>query len=233
MAAGSSKRLYPATLAVTKSLLPVYNIPAIYFSLNLLRINRIKETLVVCRSEDLNQIKMVINEFPNVGVLDIKYRIDNKSLGMPHSIQLAADWAKDASILVLPSDNVFIGKYTDLINKYKGGAAVCLTTVDSPQGYVKAIIVDNKINKLTKVVANRLTRNCLTAPYIFDSRIFKYIRYLKVSKRGEYEISDILKMYFSNNTLTFYKTKYYWNDIGNYRDLLNSSQYIYKNNIAI
>jgi len=228
LAAGKATRLYPITIEISKMILPIYNKPVIYYSAKALIDSGIKDIFVVCRSIHLNQIKTVLSSYPEFSDVGFKYKVKDHDLGMPYSILQAEDFAGDDHIIVMPGDNIFLENYKNVINKFKSGAVVHLTKVTDPERFGTILYKKGKVFDLVEKPEKAQTNFALTAPYIFDHHVFRHIKQLKPSTRGELEITEVLKIYLSQKTLEFTKTKGYWNDVGTFDAIIEAGNYIKK-----
>lgn len=226
LAAGKATRLYPVTKEISKMLLPIYNKPVIFYPARTLVESGVREIIVICRSNHLNQIRSVLNSYKELAGTNFKYKVKDHDLGMPYSILQAETWSKKEPIIVLPGDNIFLQNYTTTIRAFNEGAVVHLTKVDDPERFGTILYKNGKIFDLVEKPFKAQTKFVLTAPYIFDSRVYEYIRCLRPSKRGELEITELLKIYLSHKKLKFSKNNGYWNDVGTFDSIFEASNYI-------
>ena len=228
LAAGKATRLYPITKEISKMILPVYDKPVIYYPVKVLVDSGIDEIMLVTSSAHIKQLKSVIlnqEEFKNI---KFKFKTKNHELGMPFSIYQAKNWAGKTPIMVIPGDNIFTKSYQQEIKRFKNGAVVHLNKVKDPQRFGTIILKNKKIVDLVEKPLKPQTKFALTAPYIFDSKVYKYIKSLKPSIKGELIITDLLKMYLVNNELTIHKAHGYWKDIGTHDALLEAGIFFKK-----
>lgn len=228
LAAGRATRLYPVTKEVSKMVLPVYDKPVIYYSINALMFSGIKKILIICRGTHLKQIRSVLTDIPEFKGVSINFKVKNHDLGMPFSIFQAKQFAKQEPIIIMPGDNIYLQNYKKEIDNFTSGAVVHLTKVKDPQRSGTIVLKNKKIIDLVEKPENPQTKFALTAPYMFDSKVYKYIKTLKPSKRGELEITELLKIYFKEGKLKFPKTTGYWQDIGTFEALLETGNYLKK-----
>jgi glucose-1-phosphate thymidylyltransferase len=228
LAAGKATRLYPITREISKMILPVYNKPVIYYPVKILADSGINEIMIVSGSAHVKQLMSVTmfnDEFKDI---KFKFKVKNHELGMPYSIYQARNWAKNEPVMVIPGDNIFSQDYKKEIHNFERGAVVHLGKVKDPERFGTIVLKDKKIIDLVEKPRIAQTKYALIAPYIFDKEVFNYIKTLNVSKRGELEITDLLKIYLYKHNLTFHKIHGYWKDIGTHEALLEAGIYFKK-----
>ena len=224
LAAGSGTRLRPLTNVIEKSLLPVGRYPMILRSIYKLKHAGITDILVVINRR--SSITNLLGDGEGFGV-EITYKVQNEPLGVAHALSLAEHFCAGDNCIVLLADNIFEDELAPYINSYKGyGAKVLLKEVTDPQrfgvdpqrfGVVE--LKDGKIISIEEKPAVPKSNLVTTGVYIYDKQVFDIIRTLQPSIRGEYEITDVNKVYLAEGTLDCDIFEGWWIDAGTFDSL--------------
>ena len=206
LAGGLGTRMSPLTKAVNKHLLPIYDKPMIFYSLSILMLAKIKNILIIVNKNELNLYKKLIPNGKNLGII-ISYIEQNKPIGLPDAFILGKNFIKKDNVALILGDNFFYGQYLSKLlencSKLKNGAKILLHKVSNPSLYGIAKINSSKKITLIKEKPGKFISNyAITGIYFFDNKVVHYSKNLKPSKRGELEITDLLKKYKKNNKLT-------------------------------
>jgi glucose-1-phosphate thymidylyltransferase len=199
-------RMSPLTKAVNKQLLPIYDKPLIFYPLSILMLAKIKDILIIVNKGQLDQYKKIIPNGKNLGI-KINYIEQDTPKGLPDAFILGEKFIGNNNVSLILGDNFFYGQNLSqmLLNgsRLKNGAKVILYKVSNPELYGVAKL--NKSKKITviKEKPKKFTSDlAITGLYFFDNKVVKYAKSLKPSKRGELEITDLLKKYKSNKNLS-------------------------------
>jgi glucose-1-phosphate thymidylyltransferase len=222
----------PLTKAVNKQLLPIYDKPLIFYPLSILMLAGIKKILIIVNKGQLNQFKKIIPNGNNLGV-EITYKEQSSPRGLPDAFILGEKFINNDPVALILGDNFFYGQ--SLTNKLKEctkakiGASVFLHPVNNPESYGVATI--NKKNKILKLVEKpKKTKSNLavTGLYFFDRNVVKLSKSLRVSKRNELEIIDLLKKYQKKSKLKaeFIGRGGTWLDTGSIKDFYDTSAFV-------
>ena len=205
LAGGMGTRMSPLTKAVNKQLLPIYDKPLIFYPLSILLLAKIKDILIIVNKGQLDQYKKIIPNGNNLGV-NISYLEQESPKGLPDAFILGKDFIGKDNVALILGDNFFYGQNLSkmLLNcsKLNEGAKVILHKVSKPELFGVA-----KINNLKKITSIKekpkkfISDFAITGLYFFDNKVVKYAKQLKPSKRGELEITDLLKKYLSTSKL--------------------------------
>jgi glucose-1-phosphate thymidylyltransferase len=232
LAGGLGTRMSPLTKAVNKQLLPIYDKPLIFYPLSILMLSKIKDILIIVNKGQLEQYKKIIPNGNNLGI-KITYKEQATPKGLPDAFILGENFIGKNNVALILGDNFFYGqKLTEMLlesSKLKKGAKVILHKVSKPELYGVA-----KVNKFKKITAINekpkkfISDLAITGLYYFDNKVVKYAKNLRPSKRGELEITDLLKKYQSNNNL---KAEYIgrggaWLDTGSIEDFYKTSLFV-------
>ena len=232
LAGGTGSRMSPLTKAVNKQLLPIYDKPLIYYPLSILMLSGIRDILIIVNKGQLNQFKKIIPNGENLGV-KITYIEQKYPRGLPDAFLVGKKFIGNSNIVLILGDNFFYGQ--SLTKKLKEcvklnkGATVILHPVSNPSSYGVATI--NKKNKITKIVEKpkkNISNLAVTGLYFFDNNVINYSKKLKLSKRKEIEIVDLLNKYKKKNKLSaeFLGRGGAWLDTGSIKDFYNASAFV-------
>ena len=232
LAGGSGKRMSPLTKAVNKHLLPIYDKPLIFYPLSILMLAKIRNILIIVNKGHVEQYKKLIPNRNNLGV-KINYAEQEKPSGIPEAFKIGEKFIGKSNVALILGDNFFYGQNLTktLINctKLKEGAKVFLHQVKKPELFGIAKINNNK--KITKIIEkpkNKFSNYAITGLYFFDNKVIKYSKQLKPSKRGETEITDLLKKYLKNKKLSaeIIGRGGAWLDTGSIEDFYETTNFV-------
>ena len=232
LAGGMGTRMSPLTKAVNKQLLPIYDKPLIFYPLSILMLAGIKKILIIVNKGQLNQFKKIIPNGNNLGV-EITYKEQSSPRGLPDAFILGEKFINNDPVALILGDNFFYGQ--SLTNKLKEctkakiGASVFLHPVNNPESYgVATINKKNKILKLVEKPKKTISNLAVTGLYFFDRNVVKLSKSLKVSKRNELEIIDLLKKYQKKSKLKaeFIGRGGTWLDTGSIKDFYDTSAFV-------
>ena len=225
LAGGKGTRMSPLTKAVNKQLLPIYDKPLIFYPLSILMLAKIKDILIIVNKGQLNQYKKIIPNGDNLGI-KINFIEQIKPIGLPDAFILGKNFIGKNNVALILGDNFFYGQNLSekLISctKLKTGSKIILHKVQKPElfGVAKANLKTKKITKITEKPKKYVSDNAITGLYFFDNNVIKYSKELRPSKRGELEITDLLKKYLKKNKLSaeFIGRGGAWLDTGSIED---------------
>jgi len=231
LAGGSGTRLSPLTKAVNKQLLPIYDKPLIFYPLSILMLANIKDILMIVNPGQIDSFKSLLGDGKRFGI-KIQYIIQKKPRGLADAFILGKEFIKKDNVALILGDNFFYGQsLTDKLEKsllHHGGARVFLKNVKAPENFGVAKIINNKIEKIIEKPKKFISNYAITGLYFFDNSVVNYAKKLKPSKRGELEITDILKIYKNDNNLDFEHIGRgaVWSDAGKIEDMTNISAFV-------
>jgi glucose-1-phosphate thymidylyltransferase short form len=232
LAGGSGTRLHPATLAVNKQLLPVYDKPMIYYPLSVLMLAGIRDILIISSPEYIDNYRRLFEDGSAFG-LAISYAEQPKPEGLAQAFTIGADFIGDDDVALVLGDNIFFGAHlTDLLASAvarKGGATVFSYRVEDPERYgVVEFGEGGKAVSLEEKPANPKSHNAVTGLYFYDNRVVQFARDLKPSARGELEITDLNRLYMDAGDLFVEQMGrgYAWLDTGTHDSLLEASEFV-------
>ncbi len=205
LAGGLGKRMSPLTKAVNKQLLPVYDKPMIFYPLSILMLAKIKDILIIVNKGQLHAYQKLLPNGNNLGIR-ISYLEQENPDGLPEAFILGEKFIKKDNVALILGDNFFYGQSLTSILKnlsnLKKGAKVLLHKVFNPSSYgVAKLNNKNNISKIKEKPKKYISNYAITGLYFFDNNVVEYSKKLKPSKRGETEITDLLKKYLKRNKL--------------------------------
>ena len=231
LAGGKGTRMSPLTKAVNKQLLPIYDKPLIFYPLSIMMLSNIKDILIVVNKGQLEQYKKLIPTKNNLGI-KISYVEQHSPNGLPEAFLLGEKFIENSNVALILGDNFFYGQSLSKILKkcvsLKRGARIMLHKVNTPEKYGVAKIKKNKIINLKEKPKKFFSDLAVTGLYFFDKNVVKYTKTLKPSKRGELEITDLLKKYLKKNELKaeFLGRGGAWLDTGSIEDFYKTSSFV-------
>lgn len=231
LAAGYGTRLFPLTSVTSKQLLPVYDKPMIYYPLANLMSAGIKEILVIASPESLNQFEALLGDGSQWGI-KISFNVQEKAEGIPQAFLLAEQFLQGSKSVLMLGDNVLVG--SGLGRKLRlicdnPGCHVFAYEVEDPTKYGNIRFrKDGSVKDVVEKPKNPFSRFAVPGLYFFDESASDRARILKKSKRGEYEVTDLINSYARDNSLTVSQLSRgtVWIDTGNARDLALAAEYI-------
>ena len=231
LSGGKGTRMSPLTKAVNKQLLPIYDKPLIYYPLSVLMLAKIRDVLIVVNKGQLDQYKKILPDGKNLGI-KISYIEQDKPRGLPDAFILGENFIGKSSVSLILGDNFFYGQYlTEKLKssvKIKNGAKVFLHRVRKPERYGVAKVKNNKIISIKEKPKKFFSDYAITGLYFFDNKVVDYSKKLKPSKRGELEITDLLKKYKAQGNLSadFIGRGGAWLDTGSISDYYKTSNFV-------
>ena len=235
LAGGSGTRLYPLTRVTSKQLLPIYDKPMIYYPLSVLMNAGINEILIISTPEDTPRFERLFGNGNPLG-LKLSYAVQEQPNGLAQAFVIGEKFIGDDNVAMVLGDNVFAGHGLKkrlrkaVENAEKGnGATVFGYYVEDPERF--GIVEFDDLGKAVSLVEkpkNPKSNYCVTGLYFYDNRVVKYAKELKPSERGEYEITDLNRIYLKNGDLhvEILGQGFTWLDTGTHESLVDATNFI-------
>ena len=232
LAGGSGTRLHPATLAVNKQLLPIYDKPMIYYPMSVLMMAGIRDILIISSPEYIDNFRRLFGSGDELG-LRIQYTVQPSPDGLAQAFVLGEEFiGGDRAALVL-GDNIFFGAgFAELLARAAGrekGATIFSYQVDQPQAYgVVELNNQGKAISLEEKPAQPKSKQAVTGLYFYDNRVVELAKQVKPSARNEYEITDLNRAYMELGDLYVEQMSqgYAWLDTGTHESLIEASEFV-------
>ncbi|MBQ2642685.1 MAG: glucose-1-phosphate thymidylyltransferase RfbA [Eubacterium sp.] len=232
LAGGSGTRLYPLTRVTSKQLLPIYDKPMIYYPLSILMEAGIRDILIISTPEDTPRFQELLKDGSQFGI-DLSYAIQEEPNGLAQAFVIGADFIGNDSVAMVLGDNIFYGhglrKRLKAAAQITEGAKVFGYYVDDPERFgIVDFDSDGKAISIEEKPKHPKTNYCVTGLYFYDNKVVQRAKSLKPSARGEYEITDLNKIYLEDGTLEVevLGTGFTWLDTGTQDSLVEATTFV-------
>lgn len=232
LAAGAGTRLYPASLPISKILLPIYDKPMIYYPLSTLMLAGIREVLIIANEADYDNFVKLLGDGSHLG-MSIHYKIQYVQRGIADALLVGEDFIGDDDVALILGDNIFHGfGFSTLMKnaiKSNNGAIVFGYRVKDPERFGVIEFDENKkAISLEEKPQIPKSNYAVTGLYFYDKNVCKYAKTLQPSARGELEITDLNKIYLEKGLLNveILGRGFAWLDTGTHESMLQASNFI-------
>ncbi len=231
LAGGSGTRLYPITKGISKQIMPIYDKPMIYYPLSVLMLAGISEVLIITTPEDSAQFQRLLGDGKDLGCR-FEYAVQEKPNGLAQAFVIGADFIGNDKVALVLGDNIFYGAgFSKLLQSFNDvvGAAIFAYEVNDPERYgvvefdanLKAISIEEKPLQPKSNFA-------VPGLYFYDNEVVNIAKNIAPSPRGEYEITDVNKVYLENKKLHVgvMNRGTAWLDTGTFDSLADASEFV-------
>ena len=232
LAGGAGTRLHPLTLVASKQLMPVYDKPMIYYPLSTLMLMGIKEVLIISTPEDTPKFEKLLSDGKQIG-MEFSYKIQENPNGIAQAFLIGEEFIDNKSVTLILGDNLFYGHgYLDFL---KGklddlnGALVFGYPVKDPERYgVVEFDEDGKVTSIEEKPSEPKTKYAVPGLYVYDENVVELTKSMKLSERGELEITDVNIAYLERDELHVHLLSrgVAWLDTGTHKSLLEAGAFI-------
>ncbi|MFH2118863.1 MAG: sugar phosphate nucleotidyltransferase [Pseudomonadota bacterium] len=223
LAGGLGSRMYPLTKVTNKHLLPIYNKPMIYYPIRTLVDAGIDEILLVTGGNSAGDFLRLLGNGKEFGLRHINYTYQEGEGGIAAALSLAEYFADNDKIVVILGDNIIEGNIRGAVASFrtqKEGARILLKEVSDPQRFGVPVFEGGKIVRIDEKPLAPASSYAVIGVYMYDHRVFDFIKTLKPSERGELEITDVNNFYIREGKIAWDVLEGWWTDAGTFDSLL-------------
>lgn len=235
LAGGSATRLYPLSKAISKQIMPVYDKPMIYYPLSTLMLAGIREVLIISTPRDLPMFRELLGDGERLG-MRLEYKIQEIPNGLAQAFVLGREFLNGEPGCLILGDNLFYGQHfgtmlREAVAQTEHGKGACIFgyEVQDPRAYgVVEFDKNNRVLSLEEKPQQPKSNYAVPGLYFYDASVCDKAAALKPSARGEYEITDLNKVYLNEGTLQvkLFSRGFAWLDTGNCDSLIDAGNFI-------
>jgi glucose-1-phosphate thymidylyltransferase len=231
LAGGTGSRLWPLTKTTSKQLLPVYDKPLIYYPLSTLMLAGIQDILIITNPQDLDSFKTLLGDGSAIGI-SITYAIQPKPEGLAQAFLIGEEFIGQNTVALILGDNIFygpgLGRKLSEISNIKG-AVIFGIKVEDPERYgVVETSETGEVLSIEEKPKNPKSDTAVPGLYFFDNTVSERAKSVKISPRGELEITSVIESYLKDGALQFRKLheKTVWMDCGTVDSLNEAANFV-------
>lgn len=229
LAGGTGSRLHPLTRITNKHLLPIHNLPMIFYPVQTLVNAGIDEILIVTGGLNAGDFLRLLGNGKDFGLRHINYTYQEGERGIADALKLAKFFADNTKLCVILGDNIIETNIREAAERFalrEHGAHVILKEVDDPQRFGCPEILDGAIVRIEEKPKRPKSKYAVTGIYFFDETLFEKIDRVRPSWRGELEITDVNNMYVEEGDLSFSVLDGWWTDAGTFESLRRATNLV-------
>lgn len=226
MAGGLGSRLYPLTHATSKHLLPIYDRPMVYYPIQTLVNAGIDEVIIVTGGPHAGDYLSVLRNGRHLGLRHLEYTYQEREGGIAEALGLCEDFADGGPLAVILGDNTTDTDIRPAVQGFTAGALIFLKRVHDPERYGCPVFDPADRTRILRIEEKPdlpQSNFAVSGLYLYDGRVFEYIKRLKPSGRGELEITDVNNFYLDDAALSWTELDGFWSDAGTFESLYRSN----------
>jgi glucose-1-phosphate thymidylyltransferase len=226
LAGGLGTRMFPLTKITNKHLLPVYDLPMIYYPIQTLVNAGIEDIMIVTGGRNSGDFLRLLGNGAEFGLKHLNYAYQEGEGGIAAALELAEHWAAGDAITVVLGDNLIEGNIREAVqnfSKQENGAKILLKEVHDPERFGVASLDGDKVSKIVEKPTEPESNLAVIGIYMFDERVWEIIGGLEPSQRGELEITDVNNWYIKDGSMTYEVLEGWWTDAGTLESLHRAS----------
>lgn len=227
LAGGTGSRLAPLTRVTNKHLLPIHDRPMVFYPIQTLVNAGITDILLVTGGQNAGEFLRLLGNGRDFGLKHINYTYQEGEGGIADALRLAEHFADGQPICVVLGDNIIETNVIEARANFEQqgcvGAHILLKEVADPQRFGVPVFDDGRIIRIEEKPKDPKSSYAVIGIYMYDNRVFDFIRSLRPSARGEFEITDVNNRYLADRELSFSLLKGWWTDAGTFESLLRAN----------
>lgn len=235
LAGGKGTRLYPMTHATNKHLLPIYDQPMVFYPIQTLVKAGITDVAVLTGGPHAGHMLRVLKNGEDLGIKHLEYIYQEGEGGIAQALGLCEQFVDGDSVAVILGDNTTDADIGPAVSSFSGGAMLFLKQVPDPERFGVAVFDPNDKQKIVTIEEKPKEPKsdmAVTGLYIYDAKVFDYIRQVNPSDRGELEITDVNNIYIEKGEMNWAPLEGFWSDAGKPESLFRSNAYWAKKSLA-
>ncbi|HWS87125.1 MAG TPA: sugar phosphate nucleotidyltransferase [Pyrinomonadaceae bacterium] len=229
LAGGLATRLRPLTAVTNKHLLPVYDRPMVYYPIQALVNAGVRDIMVVTGGNAAGDFLKLLKDGREFGLKRLNYTYQEGEGGIAAALDLCEDFAEGGPICVVLGDNIIERNICKAVKAYRhqgGGAKILLKKVHDPQRFGVPELDGRRVLRIEEKPKEPKSDYAVIGIYMYDAEVFKIIKTLKPSGRGELEITDVNNAYIERGEMTWDELEGWWTDAGTFESLLRASNLV-------